>query len=294
MSDWGGDGKGHKKYYWRYAISHKGKPRRTLKCVWPSTATNKNKTNQRRAIIFRWKLFRPFFLALPQCFSLRIDRDDRSPLSNTLIQRRSDAILIILGRWLCVGGLVARARLLLVAPQPPVPVVLPLDDDGFRAEHQVLAVAFRIHAEDQVGPSRIVGKWKNARKREEQTSVIISHWRQQNTNGSPRPLSSVTYLLILMLGQRQSRFFAGTSSPMLDLRWLASSSGPFDLNTDWICRLKRTSSRGAFLPPGVVRPVTFAMMAVPEATIGGSYRVMVSKQNKKKNKLLPRHCGFTV
>lgn len=96
-----------------------------------------------------------------------------------------------------------------------------------------------------------------------------------------------------MLGQRQSRFFAGTSSPMFDLRWLASSSGPFDLNTDWICRLKRTSSRGAFLPPGVVRPVTFAMMAVPEATTGGSYRVMVSKQKQKKNKQT-NYCHVTV
>uniref|UniRef100_A0A182PZZ6 Uncharacterized protein n=1 Tax=Anopheles farauti TaxID=69004 RepID=A0A182PZZ6_9DIPT len=48
------------------------------------------------------------------------------------------------------------------------------------------------------------------------------------------------------------RFFVGTSSPMLDLRWLASSSGPFDLNTDWTCRLNLTSSRGAFLPPAVL------------------------------------------
>uniref|UniRef100_A0A182JB07 Uncharacterized protein n=1 Tax=Anopheles atroparvus TaxID=41427 RepID=A0A182JB07_ANOAO len=49
--------------------------------------------------------------------------------------------------------------------------------------------------------------------------------------------------------------------PMLDLRWLADRSGPFDLNTDCTCRLKRTSSRGPCLPPEVVRPVTFAMIA---------------------------------
>lgn len=72
-----------------------------------------------------------------------------------------------------------------------------------------------------------------------------------------------THLLILILGHRQSRFLLGTNSPTEDFRWLlVTTSGLVDLNTVCTCRLKRTSSRGTCLFEDVVRPVTFAMIAV--------------------------------
>lgn len=99
-----------------------------------------------------------------------------------------------------------------------------------------------------------------------QQITLIKHVEKQTQN----QFSTVeytypddTHLLILILGHRQSRFLLGTIRPTDDFRWLlVTTSGLVDLNTVCTCRLKRISSRGTCLFEDVVRPVTFAMIAV--------------------------------